>query len=100
MPSYSVVVEMENAATVDWSDVGQSLRVLAEQIAALTTPTHRKPQVILAHPGTENESADLIAAAGRMVPELATAARVQAVALPNGATTSSKTPASPERMAN
>jgi hypothetical protein len=83
-PSYSVVVEMENAATVNWADVVQSLRALAEQMASLTMPDSPKPQIILAHPGSEGESADLIAAAGRMVPELITAARVQAVALPNG----------------
>ena len=81
---FSVVVEMENAATVCWHDVGQTLHVLTEQILALHVPLQNKPQVILAHPGEEHESAGLIEAARREAPGLSEAARVQAVSVSGG----------------
>jgi hypothetical protein len=81
---YSIVVEMENAATVCWNDVGRTLRAVAEQIAEPKIDSKPRPQVILVHPGPESESEELLVAARREVPLLDTVARLQAVSLPEG----------------
>jgi hypothetical protein len=81
--SFAVVVEMENAATVRWSDVGRTLRVLAQQLLELS-PSGERAEVILAFPGSQQDAPHLIAAAMREVPELAAAADVAAVGVPGG----------------
>lgn len=80
---FSVVVEMENARTVDRDEVVQTLSVLAEQMAQVAQGQDR-PQVILAHPGTEADSAPLGDAVCRAVPRLREVARLEVVAVPGG----------------
>jgi hypothetical protein len=84
-PTYSVVVEMENATTVCWQDVGKTLRVLADQIAENSPPEQsNKSQVIFAQPGVESDAEHLIKSVGREVPRLAEVARVSCVSVPEG----------------
>ena len=84
LPHFAVVVEMENATTVEWSAVGQTLAVLAEQIAQVQPPGSARPLVLLAHPGHPSESNQLIQTTCRQVPQLAAAARLQAISVPRG----------------
>jgi Glycosyl transferase family 2 len=83
--SYSVVVELENANTIGCPDVGETLRVLAEQIAELSPagPSTR-PQVIFAHGGSESESDGVVESIRRGVPRLCEVARVCCVGVPEG----------------
>lgn len=80
---FSVIVEMENARTICWEEVGGMLRALVEQLAALATGGW-KPQVLLVHPGTETDSPTLRAAALQQAPRLDEAARLQVIACPQG----------------
>jgi hypothetical protein len=80
----AVVVEMENATTVRWSDVGRTLRVLAEQIAELRGEKGSRATVVLAFPGQSSESEALALAAVREAPQLAEVALVTAVGVPGG----------------
>jgi hypothetical protein len=92
MRGYSVVIEMENAATVCWSEVGRTLAAVAEQIPDIQDTAGQassgtnwcKPQVILVHPGRDDESAELVAAASAEVPQLAEVARLSAMGLFGG----------------
>lgn len=81
---FSVVVEMENATTVEWSDVGESLRSLATQLADVAAGAEPRPLVILAHPGQDSESSLLIEGVLREAPRLQDVARLQAVSVPGG----------------
>ena len=81
---FSVVMEMENATTVEWNDVGESLRSLATQIADVAAGAEPRPLVILAHPGQESESSLLIEGALSEAPRLKDVARLQAVSVHDG----------------
>lgn len=81
---FSVVIEMENATTIQWSDVGEALRALASQLADVTATAAPRPLVILAHPGLESDSSLLIDGVLREAPRLKDVARLQAASVPGG----------------
>lgn len=83
-PHFAVVIEMENATTVEWSAVGRTLTVLAEQIAQVIAGGSTRPLVLLSHPSEANESKLLLEAASREVPQLAAVARLRALSVPRG----------------
>lgn len=85
---FSVVVEMENATTVCWEEVGQTLRILADQIAQQPTLPLNKPQVFLVHPGPPEDSAALSAAACEAAPRLHQVADLEVLSVPGEGTTS------------
>jgi hypothetical protein len=82
--TFSVVVEMENAVTICWSDVGRTLCLLADQIAQRADTGPRRPQVLLVHPGSESESAQLRVAACAAAPRLEKVARLEVLSVPQG----------------
>lgn len=83
-PSFSVVIEMENARAIEWSDVGESLRALAAQIADVSAAAATRPLVILVHSGPESDSSPLIEGTLCEAPRLKDIARLQAVSVPGG----------------
>ncbi|UVK37826.1 glycosyltransferase [Mesorhizobium sp. AR10] len=83
--SYSIVVEMENAGTIDWHEVGVGIAALAREIKAATDLGYAaKPQVIFVHPGEVGETPLLQGEITARVPELGMAATVVFAALPDG----------------
>ena len=82
--TYSVIMEMENCRTICWAELREVVMVLAEQIGDHVRAGGKRPEVILAHPGPESESADLMAAIFEEVPQLGEVACVSAVGVPEG----------------
>jgi len=82
---FAVVMEMENAIFISWSEVGETLRVVAAQVGeVLTAGQARLPQVIFVHAGEHGESAELLEGVRREAPRLFDVADVQCVSVPDG----------------
>lgn len=80
-----MVVEMENASTISWEEVGSTLRILAAQVRDLGKfPAGRRPQILITHPGSAAESPALLEKITELVPELGEVARVECVSVPGG----------------
>lgn len=85
LPSCSVVVELENAATISWEEVGESLRALEREIRTVSPPgSPRKPRAIFVHGGAEHESPTLLAGIHAEAPRLAEVAEVRCLCVPRG----------------
>ena len=83
--SYSIIVEMENAKSIDWHEIGVGLMALAREIKAATDFGYAaKPQVVFVHSGEPGDTALLQDEVAARVPELGTAAALTFAALPGG----------------
>jgi len=83
--SYSIIVEMENAKSIDWHEIGVGLMALAREIKAATDLGYAaKPQVVFVHSGAPGDTALLQDEVAARVPELGTAAALTFAALPGG----------------
>lgn len=82
--SFSVVMELENATCLHAQEVGQTLRILAAEIADNVDASSTRPAVIFAHAGPPSESATVLAGVLGQVPELGQVARVTSVSVPDG----------------
>ncbi|TPI36583.1 glycosyltransferase [Mesorhizobium sp. B3-1-9] len=58
-PTYSVVLEMENANFIDWAEVSVGLNALAREIASVSEAGMARPTVIISHAG-EPSDGDLL----------------------------------------
>ncbi|MBZ9796448.1 glycosyltransferase [Mesorhizobium sp. ES1-4] len=53
MPSYSLVMEMENARSVDPDELSVGLAALAHEIAAVSSLGFARPQIVISHGGDD-----------------------------------------------
>ena len=60
-PTYSIVVEMENAKSIDWDEIGVGRKALAREIAAVSATGFARPNVVVSHSGPDSD-ADLLQA--------------------------------------
>lgn len=82
---FAIVIEMENAITISWSEVGETLRVVTAQVGeTLTAGQARLPQVVFVHAGEHEESTELLAGIRHEAPGLFDVADVQCVSVPDG----------------
>ncbi len=80
--SYSIIVEMENAGTIDWDEVGAGLAALSREIKAAAGLGYIARQVIFVHAGEAGDTPLLRRRIEDAVPELAPA--LSFAALPGG----------------
>ena len=83
-PTYSIILEMENAKSIDWDEIGVGLKALAHEVAVVCATGFSRPKIIVSHGGpTEDESAlyDNIKAEA---PQLAQVADLAFAAWPGG----------------
>lgn len=83
-PSYSVVVEMENAKSIDWDEIGVGLTGLAREIAAATATGFSKPKIIVSHGGPTQDEGTLRDNIETEVPQLAQVADLAFASFPHG----------------
>lgn len=55
-PSYSLVLEMENARSVDLEEVSVGLTALAREIGAVSSLGFARPQIVISHGGDEADT--------------------------------------------
>ena len=83
--SYSIIVEMENARTVDWNETVGGLEAVAREIEdAGTRMQLARPQVIFVHAGEAADTPLLRQGIAERVPQLASVADLAFQALPDG----------------
>lgn len=82
--TYSLVVEMENARSVDWDEVGVGLNALAREIAAVSSIGFTRPDVIISHAGTDDDAESLHSDIKAEAPQLEQVADLTFVACPGG----------------
>ncbi|TPM37860.1 glycosyltransferase [Mesorhizobium sp. B2-3-4] len=83
--TYSIVVEMENASSIDEDEIGISLTALAREIERTTTVGHYpRPQVVVVHSGQDTDTRLLQQRILELVPLLATTATMLFNACPGG----------------
>ena len=83
-PSYSVVLEMENANFIDWDEIGVGLKALARDIAAVSATGFSKPKVVVSHGGSAADAGPLRDNIEAEAPELADVADLAFTACPGG----------------
>ncbi|RUU92021.1 MAG: glycosyltransferase [Mesorhizobium sp.] len=73
--TYSIVVEMENAKSINEDEIGVSFSALAREIKAVTTTgQYLKPEVIVVHSGPDTDTPILRHRLTEIVPQLGMAA--------------------------
>ena len=58
-PTYSLVLEMENAKSIDWDEIGVGLTALAGEIATVSSAGLARPKLVISHSGGEMDIASL-----------------------------------------
>jgi hypothetical protein len=77
LQTYSIVVEMENAKSIDEDEIGVSFRALTREIESATThDRYPKPEVIVVHSGQNTETPLLQQRIAELVPQLGAAANL------------------------
>lgn len=75
--TYSIVVEMENAKSIDEDEIGVSFRALAREIKSATTDDqYPKPEVIVVHSGRSSATPLLQQRIAELVPQLGAVANM------------------------
>jgi hypothetical protein len=82
--TYSVIVEMENAKSIDWPEIGVGLIALAREIAVVSPAGIARPKVIVSHGGQDADAQSLRAHFNTEAPRLAEVADVSFAACPGG----------------
>ncbi|WP_224545957.1 glycosyltransferase family A protein [Mesorhizobium sp. CA16] len=83
-PTYSIVLEMENAKSIDWDEIGLGLKALAREIAQASATGFPKPKVIISHGGLETDAVSLRSSIGAEAPQLEQVADLAFAAFPGG----------------
>ncbi|MER8828537.1 glycosyltransferase [Mesorhizobium sp. M0938] len=83
-PTYSLVVEMENAKSIDWDEIGVGLTALAREIAAVSSAGFARPQVVISHSGRDSDAASLRSSISNEAPQLEQVADLIFTACPGG----------------
>jgi len=83
-PTYSVVLEMENAKSIDWEEIGVGLKALAREIAAASATGLSKPRVVVSHGGLAADESALLNNIDAEAPQLAQVADLAFAACPGG----------------
>ncbi|MBZ9843703.1 glycosyltransferase [Mesorhizobium sp. CA5] len=83
-PTYSIVIEMENARSVDWDEIGLGLKALAREIAAVSAKGFARPKVIISHAGSDADASILQSHIKAEAPQLGEAAEMIFAACPGG----------------
>ncbi|RRI05035.1 glycosyltransferase family 2 protein [Mesorhizobium tamadayense] len=84
LPTYSVVVEMENAKSIDWDEIGVGLTVLADEIASVSAAGFASPKVIISHAGHDADAQSLRDHINREAPQLKEVSELRFAACPGG----------------
>lgn len=82
--TYSLVVEMENARSIDWAEVGVGLKALAREIAAVSSNGLARPKVVIAHGGRDTDAKSLLDDITAEAPQLEQVADLIFAACPGG----------------
>ncbi|TIR61365.1 MAG: glycosyl transferase family 2, partial [Mesorhizobium sp.] len=83
-PIYSIVMEMENAKSIDWNEIGLGLKSLAREIAAVPATGFARPKVAVSHGGPDSDGSLLQASIEAEAPELMQVADLTITACPDG----------------
>jgi glycosyltransferase involved in cell wall biosynthesis len=83
-PAYSIVVEMENAKSIDWAEIGVGLNALAREIAAVSAIGFARPKLIISHGGQDEDADSLRRNFRAEAPRLEEVAEIGFVACPGG----------------
>ncbi|WFP64679.1 MULTISPECIES: glycosyltransferase [unclassified Mesorhizobium] len=84
LPTYSVVVEMENAKSIDWDEIGVGLTILADEIASVSAAGLASPKVVISHAGHDADAPSLQDHINREAPRLKEVAELRFAACPGG----------------
>ncbi len=82
--TYSIVVEMENATSIDWDEIGVGLKALAREVAAVSSMGYQRPLVVFSHSGDTTDDPALRSHIDVEAPELNDVADVVLSACPGG----------------
>ncbi|RVB95779.1 glycosyl transferase family 2, partial [Mesorhizobium sp. M7A.F.Ca.AU.002.06.1.1] len=52
--TYSLVVEMENAKSIDWGEIGVGMKALAREISSVSATGSARPRIVISHGGAES----------------------------------------------
>lgn len=83
-PTYSVVVEMDNAKSIDWDEISLGLKALAREIAAVSAKGFARPKVVISHAGPEWDAGSLRSHIEAEAPQLSEVAELGFAASPGG----------------
>lgn len=83
-PAYSIVVEMENAKSIDWDEIGVGLTALSREIAAVSSAGFARPKVVVSHSGQDADAQSLESHFKSEAPQLGQVADVSFAACPGG----------------
>ncbi|TKB16126.1 MAG: glycosyltransferase family 2 protein [Mesorhizobium sp.] len=83
-PTYSIVVEMENAQFIDWDEMGVGLTALAREIAVVSSTGFARPKVVISHAGQNADTSSLQSRIEAEAPQLTQVAEVTFTACPSG----------------
>ncbi|MDX8499456.1 glycosyltransferase [Mesorhizobium sp. VK4C] len=83
-PTYSIVVEMENAKSIDWDEIGVGLKALAREIAAVSATGFARPKVVVSHGGPDSDADLLRASIDAEAPQLTQVAELTFAACSGG----------------
>jgi hypothetical protein len=83
-PSYSLVLEMENARSVDWDEVSTGLTALTREIGAASSIGFARPRVVISHGGDDADTLLLISNIATAATQLEQVADLVFAACPGG----------------
>ncbi|MER9949890.1 glycosyltransferase [Mesorhizobium sp. M0047] len=82
--TYSLVMEMENAKSIDWDEIGVGLKALAREIAAVSASGLARPTVVISHGAAESETDALHRKIAAEAPQLGQVSNLVFTAFPGG----------------
>lgn len=82
--SYSLVVEMENARSIDWDEIGVGLKALAREIAAVSATGLARPKLVISHGGANSDADALCDKITTEAPQLGQVSDLTLAAFPGG----------------
>lgn len=84
LPTYSIVIEMENATTIEWDEIRVGLTALANEIASVSASGFARPKVIISHAGYDADAQSLQSHINSQAPRLEEVAELRLAACPGG----------------
>jgi hypothetical protein len=83
-PTYSLVVEMENAKSIDWDEIGVGMTALAREIATVSASGLARPKVVISHGGAKSDADALRREISHEAPQLGQVSDLVFTASPGG----------------
>ncbi|MER9749596.1 glycosyltransferase [Mesorhizobium sp. M0140] len=83
-PTYSLVVEMENAKSIDWDEIGVGMKALAREITSVSATGLVRPRIVISHGGAESDEDALRREISNEAPQLGQVAEFVFTAFPGG----------------